>query len=167
MIQQQSGISLIEIIIAIALIGVMAMLVLPRFSRRGMSERDHILHEINLLLRTAQTNALLTGSTHKVIFNLKDSSISLEQEKDGAFIPVKISYLPTTTWDPSYKLTQFIVKGKDAIREGEGVRTSQVWFFIMPDGFSQEVTLTFHNEETHETFSFILNPFIAQLRNVE
>jgi type II secretory pathway pseudopilin PulG len=167
MVQQQTGISLIEILIAIALIGVMAMLVVPRFARRGMSEREHILQEINLLLRTAHTNAILTGSVHKVIFNIKDSSISLQQEKEGNFIPVKISYLPITTWDSSYKLTHFIVKGKDEIREGEGVSTSQAWFFIMPDGFAQEVTLTFNNAETHETFSFILNPFTAQLRDVE
>lgn len=167
MVKQQEGISLIEIIIAIALIGVMAMLVLPRFARRGMSERDHIFQDINLLLHTAHTNALLTGNIHKVIFNLKESTINLQHEKDGTFVPVTITYLPKTSWNPVYKLTHFIVKGKDEILEGEGVRTSEVWFFIMPDGLAQEVTLTFSSEEEQDTFSFALNPFNVQLRKIE
>lgn len=166
MILKQPGIGLIEIIIAIALIGVMAMIVAPQFSRR-IPEKEKILNTINSLLRIAQNNAVLTGKVHRIFFDLKSSTIIIQQEHAENFTPISISYSPSkATWNPLYQIAQFIVLGKDEIAHGAGVTTSQVWFFIMPDGTAQIVTLVFRNEETGELITLLLNPFTAQMRLV-
>ena len=163
---KQPGISLIEIVIAIALIAIMAITIIPKFTRRG-DEQTRILSDINLILRVAYINALITGKVHRLLFNLKSSTMFLQKEHDKNFVSVYISYMPSkTTWNSAYKIVQFLVKGKDEIITGAGAATSEVWFFIMPDGLAQEVTITFSNEDTGESFSLELNPFSVQMRPV-
>jgi type II secretory pathway pseudopilin PulG len=163
---QQQGIGLIEIMIAIALMAVMAIIVVPRFLRRN-DESIKIMNNLNLLLHVAHNNALMTKKVHRILFNLKESTATLQQEQNDVFVPVAIRYMkPTIHWPSMYKMKHFVVKNKDEIRIGEGISTSEVWLFITPDGLTQEVTLIFVNEDNNQTFSLILNPFTVQMELV-
>jgi prepilin-type N-terminal cleavage/methylation domain-containing protein len=163
------GFSLLEIVVAILLIGIMAALVVPRLSRRGTKPEDEFTNGLSVLTQVASTNALLTGKLHRLLFDFKRALVELQQEREekGAqekkFEPVKVDYLKTTIpWPDALELGNFYIGGKDEVGRGMGVSTPQVWFFVSPDGLAQDVVINLQNRETHAQRGLVINPFTAQ-----
>lgn len=158
------GFSLIEIIIAIALIGLMAIVVVPFFKPKGARSQDAFVAALNMLTQSAYNNGIVSGKLQRVVFDFKHDNINLEQatgKRDSAgevqFEPVKLDYMKTSMPIPQNMLIKnFYIKGKDELRGGG---TTKAWFYIMPDGKGQDVTIVTQDLTTNMIFKFVLNPF--------
>jgi prepilin-type N-terminal cleavage/methylation domain-containing protein len=173
-----NGFTLIEILIAIVIMGIMLAVVVPNFRRLFPArEREQFVNALSALTRYAWQHALIERKNHKVIFDFTEKKVWIEMAtgttKSGQaeFGPLKRAYVATSLVIPkSIEIKNFIIEGYDEIsRYGGGSKAAQSWFFITPDGLTQTVTINFvSNKETAagrpRQFGLVLNPFNAQFK---
>lgn len=163
------GFSLLEVVAVVVLLAIIAAIALPRLIKRRVPLRQQLIQELNHLSRTAQLNAMMTGKLHRIIFDPKKEHIQIEMEAEkrdsqGAiqFNPLKIPYVKTSAPLPkNVDIDRFLIKDKNLIKQGEGVQLTGAWFYIIPEGMAQEVTIGFRDRDTSRTFSYSINPFTA------
>jgi prepilin-type N-terminal cleavage/methylation domain-containing protein len=165
----QPGFSLLEIIVAMAIIAVMATQI-PRLTRINYNQQEKFFAELNMLARNAYTHALVSGRATQLFFDFtaqpKKVTIRVESDKKtGAenkpvFETVQSDYgNDSLEWNEQFVVEKFIIDGKD---EAIGGKLKTVWFYIMPDGLSQQVTLVVRDEQVEKSFELELNPFFVQ-----
>ena len=174
------GFTLLEILVVLAIIGIMATIVVPSFkSILPRREREAFVSKLNALMRYAWQHALIERKAHKMSVNFEKKLIWIEMatgspNKEGKpdFAPIKGAYLNTSMVIPSsIQIKNFIIEGYDEMsRYAAGSKLQDSWFFIMPDGLTQTVTINFL--DTRQTnvagrprqFGLVLNPFNAQFK---
>ena len=171
------GFSLLELMIAIAIVGMLAMVVAPNLGRKKAGqERKEFLTRLSSLTRLSWQNALVHNKLNKVAFDFKKKTVSLEQattQKDAkeqpSFVPVKGAYLETSLVWPDYlQMKNFYIEGYDELSRFAGRDTGETWFFVVPDGQTQRVTINFVDTKDRDAndrpkkFGLVLNPFTAQ-----
>lgn len=177
------GISLLELLVAIAIIGLLATFVAPRiFVSKPKAEREKFIAKLNSLMSFAWQNALFTNKMHEVTFHFGKKQIFLkiaeQRDKYGAlqYVAVQRAYIDTQIKIPKQlefrnfyinsKGTQMIDMIPTAGKQGE------VFFYIVPNGLSQEVIINFFDAKDKigrkkRAFSLVLNPFSAQFEVYE
>ena len=174
---QASGFTLIEILIAIAIIGMMIATVIPYMQQmRTGYERKQFIARINSLSQVAWQQAVITGSVHRIMFNMKERIAFVERDvtksvltKKLDFEPIKVGEGSSMSWPRSIEIKQFIVGGYDEMRRFAGKRTETVWFYIIPDGMTQAVTINGVDrseliEGRPKQFGLVMNPFFGQFK---
>lgn len=167
---KQHGFSLIEIIIAIAIVGVMAMIVVPRLRFRGGNELDKLTDQIAALTTLGYERAVMTGKVHRVFFAFKEHPyVELQVAVAAKTLPDKA---PDTelkfekaaadynkvsfAWDERFVVKNFYIKGFDEAARGN---LTTAFFYIMPDGVSQEIVINILDTATQDEAGLVLNPF--------
>lgn len=165
-----SGFSLLELIAVIAIIGLVAMIGVPRFIRQAPDEQKVFVSQLNALLATARSDALLNGKMQKVLFDFDDGTVTLHQAKEkGALVDTQEGAFELRSSGsgkrhiniPSIVTVQNFYTG--TIDEG-GSTTKKVWFFLDVRGVSQMVTIVCYNAEQGAHFSLQMNPFTGQVK---
>lgn len=167
--KSHTGFSLIEILVALAIMSIMALVLVPRLKVRGHQPIDQLVEHIVSLSRMGYERAILTGKTHRVYFFFRDPArISLEVIKDDKsttgewqFASAAAAYAPVTyPWDlERFTVLNFYIKNIDEARN-KGLKDA--WFFVLPQGVSQEVIINIRDEVTSEVRGLVLNPFTVQ-----
>ncbi len=175
----KSGFTLLEILIAIAIIAVMAVVIVPNLGpRKAAKEREAFVAKLNQLTQFAWQHALTQNVLHKVVFDFKKKSVFVEQAtqaKDAQgqpkFEAVQITYLPTqTAWPENLHIKNFFIEGYDEMKRFAGRDTGESWFFVVPDGLTQKVTLNIidvadrDQNDRPRKVGLVLNPFNAQFK---
>ena len=179
-LNNRSGFSLIELIIVMALIGVMAVVVIPMLRQEDLAqERADFVTQLNSFVSGAQYNALVGGKINRVVFDLKKSQVYLQAKGEGQgtdgqdkYELVQVPYNEDVfSWDGEhFKLQAFLVNNKNELA---GQDSDKVWFYIVPDGIAQSVIINFYDlassEKYNETgaYSLVLNPFAVQFKLYE
>jgi len=171
---KKPGFGLIEVMFAIALIGIMAAIALPAFSRRQAGyERKRFVTGFNALLSEAQQVALEKGKLVRVFFNFTTRTITVQTVKDfyaleKEYESVALIYAENNfIWPESQEIENFFVNGIDEMNQHEV--TTTLWFFIVPSGTAQQVIINIR--DMHGTvsvdgkpYSLVINPLTAQCR---
>ena len=167
------GFTLLELIIVIALMGIMASVITVSIRPRPANERKEFLASLNALLALGWREALITRNVHKIEFDFAKNSVVLqkkienESSKSGMqFIPVKSKYTENyIKWPKNLEVQQFLIEGKN---EMGGLRKEAVWFYIMPDGSAQDIIINLidvkdkmPNKQSRQV-GWVLNPFSVQ-----
>lgn len=143
--KHKAGFSLIEIVVAMLIIGIMATIAIPRFITLGARTTDKFIIALNNLNQTAVQQAYETQKTQKVILDFKQNSVKLE---NGESIEI-----------PEYlEFINLSIAGKSEYTSGEA------YYLINAEGLAQEVKMDINNKETNNTQSILLNPFSVQFR---
>ncbi len=173
------GFTLIEILVAIALIVVLATVLVPNLGKKTPSyKRQARIAQLNGLTRLAWHNAIVTNKIHKIVFNMNKSNVHVEIAQDvkddngePLFKPLKEAYITSSmSWPEHFKIRNFFIEGFDEMsRFGGGRKTGEMWFFIVPEGLAQEVTINMLdiNDITSgkpRQIGLVLNPFTAQFK---
>ena len=171
------GFTLIEIMITLAIIGLMAAVIGPNLGRKKAGqERKEFLARLSSLTQLAWQNALTHNKLYKVSFDFKKRTVSLEQatnQKDAKgeskFEPVKIPHLQTSiSWPEFLQVKNFYIEGFDEATRFAGRDTGETWFFVVPDGLTQRVTINVTDNKDRDAngrpkkIGLVLNPFNAQ-----
>lgn len=178
MMKNNPGFSLLEIMIAVAIIGMVAATVVSNFARRmPRAQRENFINSLNNLAQFARQRTLITRKLHKVAFDLAQRRAWIEQQmgKDSkgepVFAPIKSASIRASySWEPHFVFQNFFIEGVDELSAySSGKKTEEVWFFIVPDGLAQEVTInvadtkdTINKRSRH--IGLVLNPFTAEYK---
>lgn len=168
--------------VVILLIGIMAAITVPnlKYLITGY-QRKQFLTQLNGLTRLAWQQALSTQKAHRIFFDIPKRSILAEIEQVGkkdkegrpAFALAQIPYLRNSfLWPETVEIKQFFI-GKDEMITRPGIKTEQIWFYIVPDGLVQEVIINMTDaSETDEhgkplSTSLVMNPFTGEFKEYE
>ena len=174
------GVTFIEIIVVMTLMALLASVAIPYFGKRKpMQERRVFVSKVNALLDEVLMLALTTEKVHKINFNFKNRIITAGQDtghtdrtNKPVFGPVVLTESSEISWPATFEIKHFFVQGIDGCNVA-GRTTDDVWFFILPDGQSQDMTMQFIDTATadHDSegvpVSIVLNPFTVQCKAYE
>jgi prepilin-type N-terminal cleavage/methylation domain-containing protein len=138
------GFSLIEIIIAVLIVGILISIGSPRFMTSTSEPIDDVAEQINKLTRLAYIRAILTGKVHRIVFRFaQNPMVQLEvsdgEQGDMTFRAAKDVIIKSSfAWSDRFEILHFVIRGKDDARGG---LLKDAWFYIMPSGFAQSVTI--------------------------
>jgi len=163
------GFSFLELVIVVAIVVILAAIALPQLTRKQRSALETFLPSLNVLVGMVQTNAQITGKLHRIMFDFKNKKVIAEAASDKkttlgepVFEPLQSHYLKNfIAWPQQFEMNNFYIKDKDELRGGD---TSKVWFYISPDGITQQISLTITDTSTDQNVRYILNPFTAQFK---
>lgn len=170
--------TLVELLIVILIIGLMGSVLAPRLApRTARQEKDAFIASLNSLARIALTQAVTTQKLHQIFWDLEQRTIEIRKhtgEYDKAGDPecklVLIPYGTQSVHIPErFIIKQFSIEG---INELAGNRkTKQVWFYIVPDGIAQHVSIVMIDthedvDEVNKKVTLELNPFTVRYEEV-
>jgi prepilin-type N-terminal cleavage/methylation domain-containing protein len=172
------GFTLIELMIAFAILGIMMAAIIPMLRQQPGYERKQFIARLNALTQFAWQQAIVTRAVHRVLFKFKEREITVERVKKQTMPPQKIEYEATsgpdasTKWSSAIIIKQFILEGFDEMKRFAGRSADTIWFFIIPDGMAQQVTINAVDKEDMidnkpRPFSLVLNPFLAQFKEYD
>lgn len=138
-------------------------------------ERKQFIARVNSLVQTAWQQALITGAVHRVLFNMAERTAVVERDKTKSVLSKKLDFEPIAVenssmkWPGSIEIRQFIIAGFDEMKRSTVRSTKTVWFYVIPDGMTQAVTINGVNkdelvENKPKQFGLVLNPFLAQFK---
>ncbi len=178
MIKQTKGFTLIEIIIAIAIVAIMMASIAPTLRQQPGYERKQFIARLNALVQAAWQNAIITRTVHRVLFDFKDRIARVERNMTGAALTQTFDFQPVKgpdmqmSWATTIIIKQFFIEGFDEMKRFSGRGAETIWFYIIPDGMTQQVTINgIDKEDAIENkprpFGLVLNPFLAQFKEYD
>lgn len=177
---KKSGFTLIEIVIAFIIMGLILAVALPRFGQQSpRHERKKFITQLNSLAQSALQHTFVTRTMHKVVINLEQRrawiefspSNNVDERGNMYFERLTRWHAPTEMVIPSYlKMKSFIVGGSEQVQRSINRATIEFYFLIGPDGIAQEVTMTLIDSRRQRDrpdasmppISLILSPFRVQ-----
>lgn len=144
----KQGFSLIEIAVVLLIIGIMLSIGIPMLNHRSVDHINDFAIQLNRLVSNAVIMSAQSNKASKVVIYLQEPK-KVEFELSNKVVE-KIEV------DSNVEFLNFTINGKDEI----GV--DKVWFFILPDSTTQEVTFSLKDNKHRQ--SLILNPFMGQFK---
>jgi prepilin-type N-terminal cleavage/methylation domain-containing protein len=178
---KKDGFSLLELLIVIAIIGVMGSILAPNFQRSTPRyEREEFIARFNTLVQYGWQQSLITHKIHRVNVDVGKKLITLTSdagEKDKAgeivFKPIANAVEDTECTIPDQILIkQFFIEGFDMMAKCARSKTASMWFYIIPEGMVQSVVINFNDtKDVRDNHSLpvglVLNPFSAQFKTYD
>lgn len=176
---KQSGYTLLELMIVFLVVAVIATVLGPSLftSRKPRYEREEFVARLNSLVSVAAQQAILERAVHSLEFDFKKRFVEIKRAPyPGAqadnFEPVKGLSSAHYTWPEQFEIKQFIVGGSDLMKAFSRKDTGEAWFFVVPDGMTQEVIINFLDtkdtiDDNARKVGLVLNPFTAQFKTYD
>jgi hypothetical protein len=138
-------------------------------------ERKQFIARINSLAQTAWQQAIITGTVHRVLFDMLARTAVVERDTTKSVLTKKLEFVPikeentSMSWPASIEIRQFIIEGFDEMKRSTTRRTKTAWFYVIPDGMTQAVTINGVDKDEQienkpRPFGLVLNPFFAQFK---
>lgn len=168
--KSHKGFTLLEIIVAIALLALVSALVIPRIRRQPLPLAQRFEQQLNGLLQTTKTNALETQKLHRIMFDLKKNSATAEMVDDkkdsqgkNVFAKLTIPYVKTAfQLDPELTVERFVVNGKNFMQRSDDLEYTGMWFYITAEGIVQDVEIGLYDQEKKQNITVKINPFFCK-----
>jgi type II secretory pathway pseudopilin PulG len=174
----KSGFALIDLLLALVVIGLVSAIALPNMKKLLPSyTRRQFLSRLEGITQAGWQRAIRTREVHKVLVEVVGRRISLYRATDQRdaqgkvqYQLVKDSYIAAPFSIPSsIDIKQFFIEGVDEMGRYMESPTGVTWFFIMPEGMTQEVIINMvdTNQEKNGkpvAISLVINPFTARFQ---
>jgi type II secretory pathway pseudopilin PulG len=177
--RNNAGFMLMELLIAMAIIALITAVGLPSI-RKSLPryERQTFIARLNALTQLGWQKTIALHKMSRISFNLAQKKVTLaiatdeidRETKEPKFKPLKSSYLSHSFTIPdSIKIRQLFVEGFDEMKRSTGGKTEETWFYIIPNGLTQQVTINCVDvkdriQNKPREIGLVLNPFNAQFK---
>ena len=176
------GFTLFEILVAMAIIGIMATFIVPNL-QRASHDRKLFFAQLNALVQYGKQHAIMSNKVQQVLFDFKANTIQLLQEgtqKDSTgqlkYEPVQSVAGNTLVAIPdAIEIKNFYIDGTgfDEMAKYAGRKTGTLWFYIVPEGLAQEAIINVVDTKDlmydgkPRQFGLVLNPFAVQFKEYD
>lgn len=169
---KKTGFTLIELMIVLAILGLVSALVLPNFLKKSASkQRKTCIEQLNGLLHVAWQQSVTQARPYKIVFDFEKKMVTLSQgifsdtKKEYEYKPFNMTHLITSIRLPDeIRIKRFIVDGFDEMSRFMGGATTESWFFINNRGIAQQATIVItQNDMPGTEFIYDIHPFTGQL----
>lgn len=172
---RSEGITLLEVVFGVFLIGLAAAFFLPGMLKRPVDHRKAFIDDLNMVVQAAWTEALETNRFQRVLIDLEKGRVVLERAKTPGFLrtlstqavdyePVRYRMLKTSFAIPGQLIfRRALIEQKDYLA---GEKTNQFWFYVDNHGNLQEVELQLDDEDKPSLQTFKLNPFFRRFEKI-
>ncbi len=166
-----SAFSLLELLIVLVIIGIMSSLVTGLMLLEPNNELIVFVGKFNTVMQVARQQAIMTGKLHRIVINVKQKSIALEQETEQTDAFKKHVYRPVggllaaghMKLPGTLSIKQFFIDGVDEFaKAGSTSQTTEAWFYVASNGLSQQVSINGVDRSTKKQFHLVLNPYKGQ-----
>ncbi len=154
--------------IVLVLIGIMGAAVAPNLSYFAQkNKKQALVARFEECLHRAKQQAMLTGRVQQLFFDFQQHVVILKAYDDAKNSETKhnkftASGVKGMDLERDFQVQNFYIQGKDEVAAGVILET--VWFYIMPDGSSQDVLINFlYGDENQKKLSIKINPFYARV----
>lgn len=175
------GFSLLELMIVIAIIGVLGTIIMPNIQRTTPRyEREVFIARFNSLVQYGWQQSLLTHKMHRITVDVGKKLITLttdsgERDRSGeiVFKPIENAVDDTECALPeNIVIKQFFIEGFDMMTKFARSKTASVWFYIVPEGMVQNVVINFVDtkdlqDDQLRQVALVLNPFTALFKTYD
>lgn len=175
------GFSLLEILIVIALIGVLGAAVMPNFKRSTPRyEREEFIARFNALTQLAWQLALMTNKAQQISVDVQKKIIFLlsatgDIDRSGQPVfkaPIGLVRDTSLPIPDQFIIKQLFIEGFDMMSKSTSRKTEEVWFYVVPEGMAQDVMVNFVDtkdtkNDAPRPVGLVLNPFNAQFRTYD
>jgi len=175
------GFTLLELIITIAIIGLLSVIIVPNIQRTTPRyEREAFVARFNTLVQYGWQQSLSTHKIQRITVDIGKKIITLatstdEKDKSGEFIfkPIADAVEDTEIGIPDQvQIKQFFIEGFDMMTKFARSKTASVWFYIVPEGIAQNVVINFLDikdlrDDQPRQLSLVLNPFTVQFKTYD
>src|SRR5690348_17283743 len=176
--KNKTGFSLLELLIVIAIIGLLGSIIVPSFQgTTPRYERELFIARFNALVQYGWQQSLVTHKIHRITVDVGKKMLTLavasdEKDKSGepVFKPIYKAVEDTECPIPDQVLIkQFFIEGFDMMAKFARSKTASVWFYIVPDGMVQNVVINFVDtkdllDDKPRQVGLVLNPFNGQFK---
>jgi len=173
---RNQGFTLIELMITLLIVGMLGALIVPNFrTKTPRYEREQFVARLGAQVQAAWQHALITRTVHRVVFDIKNRRVSVEyackvrgEKEKLEFQELKNWHGVTPIqWGAQFKIKQFIIEGFDEMSRSTDRATFEVFFYVVPDGLTQAVTINLLDTKEMSNrkprqFGLVLNPFTAR-----
>ena len=172
----QSGFSLLELMIVLALIGLLGAFVVPNlFRTKQGAERKEFSTSFETLLKDAVLRSIVEKKDHQIYIDIAHELIqtrvydksSIETNKHKQFTRVEDEqYVTEIKFSNQFKFQNFFINGIEELVSGTAAL--DILFYVMPDGTSQAIIANIVDQDEDGinpdvNFSFVINPFYARM----
>lgn len=172
-----AGFSILEIIIIIALIGVLGSITLPNiFVKRQGSIVKTFIKEFSIVYTKAVYHAIQTNCVVQVFFDIEKKDIFLKEElKDSTNSDIHERFQELTKQNQMHvQVPDFLDLQGLYIQEfnemEQGKKQTQTRFYVMPNGTAQPIILNFaYNTDSgsEKKLSIQVTPFLGRVQTHE
>jgi prepilin-type N-terminal cleavage/methylation domain-containing protein len=178
-LKTKTGFSLLELLIVIAIIGVLGSIIMPNMRRVAPRyEREEFIARFNALTQLGWQQALMHNKLQQIMVDVGKRRIALlaatgEKSRVGGepvFKPdTSLAQSTVLVIPDQINIKQFFIEGYDMMAKFTTSKTEEVWFYIIPEGMAQDVVVNFVDtkdtkDEAPRPVGLVLNPFTAQFK---
>ncbi len=153
------GFTLIELTVVIALSGLVALLVMPRFFEGLFSgDMKSTIRELSLVIESIRSESSMTRRPHRLYFDLKKRAYwPAVMEGSGEFVKISTSILSERQLPKDISFRDIVSPRDGKIREGES------YMNFLPSGVTEEMTIHLESKKG-EVYTLMVMPLTGRMR---